>query len=207
MCASTSFRDVCLITQSHARLHALTNALFCCWNISLFLLPLLPDLFLLFLHFSMPPHSSFPVPPHSSFLVPPHSSFPVSSLFLYFPVPPHSSLPVFAHSLFSVFAHFSLPVFPVYRLLSAESPDELEPTVQYKGSVSRPPIYEGDLDPIHFKLHAIEIHQFVPLPNQPSPPFVTALPNTPSVQDIAKCGDLFGPPPSGWADAGENPLR
>ncbi|CDJ43025.1 hypothetical protein, conserved [Eimeria tenella] len=79
--------------------------------------------------------------------------------------------------------------------------DELEPTVVYRGAVNKPPEYGGELDPISFKLHAIEIHQFVPLPNMEAPEFVKALSNGIMTSDVSGLEKFFGGHvPPGWAD-------
>lgn len=94
--------------------------------------------------------------------------------------------------------------------VSGES-NELEPSVVYRGAVSKPPEYGGELDPISFKLHAIEVHQFVPLPNQEIPEFVRKLGGlgegpkevSPTAAGGAPDGGLdklFLSVPSGWAD-------
>ncbi|XP_022589452.2 uncharacterized protein LOC34623090 [Cyclospora cayetanensis] len=79
--------------------------------------------------------------------------------------------------------------------------DELEPSVVYRGSVNKPPEYGGELDPISFKLHAIEIHQFVPLPNVETPEFVKALSEGITTSDVSGLEKFFGGQvPAGWAD-------
>ncbi|CDJ49385.1 hypothetical protein, conserved [Eimeria brunetti] len=79
--------------------------------------------------------------------------------------------------------------------------DELEPSVVYRGAVNKPPEYGGELDPISFKLHAIEVHQFVPLPNMEAPEFVKALSNGIMTSDVSGLEKFFGGQvPPGWAD-------
>ncbi|KAL8424593.1 hypothetical protein Efla_003709 [Eimeria flavescens] len=79
--------------------------------------------------------------------------------------------------------------------------DELEPSVVYRGAVSKAPEYGGELDPISFKLHAIEIHQFVPLPNVEAPEFVKALSEGITSTDASGLDKFFGGQvPAGWAD-------
>lgn len=79
--------------------------------------------------------------------------------------------------------------------------DELEPSVVYRGAVNKPPEYGGELDPISFKLHAIEIHQFVPLPNVEAPEFVKALSDGIMTSDVSGLDKFFGGHvPAGWAD-------
>ncbi|CDI77359.1 hypothetical protein, conserved [Eimeria acervulina] len=79
--------------------------------------------------------------------------------------------------------------------------DELEPSVVYRGAVNKPPEYGGELDPISFKLHAIEVHQFVPLPNTEPPEFVKALSNGIMTSDVTGLEKFFGGHvPPGWAD-------
>ncbi|KEP59879.1 UNVERIFIED_CONTAM: alveolin domain containing intermediate filament IMC10 [Hammondia hammondi] len=76
----------------------------------------------------------------------------------------------------------------------------LEPSVVYKGVVSRPAVFAGNLNPISFKLHAIEIHQFIPLPNVRVPEFVKALPDGLMATDVSGLDRFFGSVPTGWAD-------
>eukprot|EP00070_Physeter_catodon_P050355 XP_028357249.1 uncharacterized protein LOC112062874 [Physeter catodon] len=83
---------------------------------------------------------------------------------------------------------------------SEEEQSELEPTVTYRGAVSMPAEYGGELNPITFKLHAVEIHQFVPLPNVRVPEFVKALPDGITTADVSGLDKFFGPVPTGWAD-------
>ncbi|KAL8454513.1 hypothetical protein Emed_000234 [Eimeria media] len=79
--------------------------------------------------------------------------------------------------------------------------DELEPSVVYRGAVNKAPEYGGELDPISFKLHAIEIHQFVPLPNVEAPEFVKALSDGITSTDATGLDRFFGGQvPAGWAD-------
>ena len=79
--------------------------------------------------------------------------------------------------------------------------DDLEPSVKYRGVVNKPPEYGGELDPISFKLHAIEIHQFVPLPNVEAPEFVKALSEGIAATDVSALDKFFGGHvPAGWAD-------
>ena len=79
--------------------------------------------------------------------------------------------------------------------------DELEPSVVYRGAVNKPPEYGGELDPISFKLHAIEIHQFIPLPNVEPPEFVKALSDGILSTDVSGLEKFFGGQvPAGWAD-------
>lgn len=81
-----------------------------------------------------------------------------------------------------------------------EAASNLEPSVVYKGVVSRPAVFGGNLNPISFKLHAIEIHQFIPLPNVRVPEFVKALPDGLMATDVSGLDRFFGPVPTGWAD-------
>lgn len=81
-----------------------------------------------------------------------------------------------------------------------EAASELEPTVTYKGAVSKPAEFGGELNPISFKLHAIEVHQFIPLPNVKVPEFVKALPDGLMTTDVSGIDKFFGPVPTGWAD-------
>lgn len=90
------------------------------------------------------------------------------------------------------------PFFPDFRPEDAAS--ELEPTVTYKGAVSKPAEFGGELNPISFKLHAIEVHQFIPLPNVKVPEFVKALPDGLMTTDVSGIDKFFGPVPTGWAD-------
>lgn len=83
---------------------------------------------------------------------------------------------------------------------SDEEQSELEPSVTYRGAVSMPAEYGGELNPISFKLHAVEIHQFVPLPNMRVPEFVKALPDGITTADVSGLDKFFGPVPTGWAD-------
>ncbi|PFH38741.1 alveolin domain containing intermediate filament IMC10 [Besnoitia besnoiti] len=81
-----------------------------------------------------------------------------------------------------------------------EDSGSLEPSVVYKGVVNRPAVFGGNLNPISFKLHAIEIHQFIPLPNVRVPEFVKALPDGLMTTDVSGLDRFFGPVPTGWAD-------
>ncbi|SBT79707.1 inner membrane complex protein 1j, putative [Plasmodium malariae] len=52
----------------------------------------------------------------------------------------------------------------------------VNPTIEYVGKIDKPPIDGGKLDSISFKLHAIEVHQFIPVPNMPKPKFLDLVP-------------------------------
>lgn len=87
--------------------------------------------------------------------------------------------------------------------ISPPSGCDLEPTVEYKGAINKPPRFAGNLEPISFKLHAIEVHQFIPLPNVDTPEFIKMMPynKLDTVSDgVGEIGKIFGPVPAGWAD-------
>jgi hypothetical protein len=48
-------------------------------------------------------------------------------------------------------------------------PQELRPSILYAGVEHATPEFVGDKKPLQYKLHAIEIHQYVPIPGQPDP--------------------------------------
>ncbi|SOV12375.1 Pf77 protein [Plasmodium gaboni] len=89
---------------------------------------------------------------------------------------------------------------------SSYSSDFLEkspvnPSIEYLGKVDKPPIDAGKLDSISFKLHAIEVHQFIPVPNLPKPRFLDLVPSQQYEQnDISSLQNVFGQVPEGWVD-------
>ncbi|SOV74753.1 inner membrane complex protein 1j, putative [Plasmodium sp. gorilla clade G3] len=89
---------------------------------------------------------------------------------------------------------------------SSYSSDFLEkspvnPSIEYLGKVDKPPIDAGKLDSISFKLHAIEVHQFIPVPNLPKPRFLDLVPSHQYEQnDISSLQNVFGQVPEGWVD-------
>lgn len=85
-------------------------------------------------------------------------------------------------------------------LIEAPIGCDLEPTIEYKGAINKPPEYGGVLQPISFKLHAIEVHQFIPLPNVETPPFIKMLPKSASGISKDNIEKMFGPVWTGWAD-------
>ncbi|CRH00923.1 inner membrane complex protein 1j, putative [Plasmodium relictum] len=89
---------------------------------------------------------------------------------------------------------------------STISSDHLEkspvnPTIEYLGKIDKPPIDGGKLDSISFKLHAIEVHQFIPVPNLPKPQFLNLVPPEKLEQNDVSClQNVFGSVPEGWVD-------
>ncbi|KMZ79839.1 Pfs77 [Plasmodium vivax India VII] len=77
----------------------------------------------------------------------------------------------------------------------------VNPTIEYLGKIDKPPIDGGKLDPISFKLHAIEVHQFIPVPSLAKPQFLDLVPPE-QVQnnDISSLQNVFGQVPEGWVD-------
>ncbi|GAW81815.1 inner membrane complex protein 1j [Plasmodium gonderi] len=77
----------------------------------------------------------------------------------------------------------------------------VNPTIEYLGKIDKPPIDGGKLDSISFKLHAIEVHQFIPVPSLPKPKFLDIVPPE-HVQnnDISSLQNVFGQVPEGWVD-------
>ncbi|KAF8820819.1 alveolin domain containing intermediate filament IMC13 [Cardiosporidium cionae] len=80
--------------------------------------------------------------------------------------------------------------------------NDLEPTVEYKGSLKKDSVFGGNLDSISFKLHAVEIHQFITLPNLEVPQFIQTLPDIDVSTRRSEIESFFGPVPAGWADPG-----
>ncbi|SCO93170.1 inner membrane complex protein 1j, putative [Plasmodium malariae] len=77
----------------------------------------------------------------------------------------------------------------------------VNPTIEYVGKIDKPPIDGGKLDSISFKLHAIEVHQFIPVPNMPKPKFLDLVPPENFEQnDISSIQNLFGSTSEGWVD-------
>ncbi|ANQ09160.1 Uncharacterized protein PCOAH_00034670 [Plasmodium coatneyi] len=77
----------------------------------------------------------------------------------------------------------------------------VNPTIEYLGKIDKPPIDGGKLDSISFKLHAIEVHQFIPVPSLAKPQFLDLVPPE-QVQnnDISSLQNVFGQVPEGWVD-------
>lgn len=48
-------------------------------------------------------------------------------------------------------------------------PKELRPTVVYAGVEHAPPEFAGTKGPLGYKLHAVEVHQYIPIPQQEDP--------------------------------------
>lgn len=63
----------------------------------------------------------------------------------------------------------------VYELSDSEGYEgaQVKPSVIYGGAEAEPPKYCGKLPSKNWKLHAIEIHQYVPIPGVPDPKFMT----------------------------------
>lgn len=77
----------------------------------------------------------------------------------------------------------------------------VNPSIEYLGKVDKPPIDAGKLDSISFKLHAIEVHQFIPVPSLPKPRFLDLVPSQQYEQnDISSLQNVFGQVPEGWVD-------
>ncbi|SBS85303.1 inner membrane complex protein 1j, putative [Plasmodium ovale] len=77
----------------------------------------------------------------------------------------------------------------------------VNPTIEYLGKIDKPPIDGGKLDSISFKLHAIEVHQFIPVPNLPKPKFLDLVPPEKfENNDISSLQNVFGPPSEDWVD-------
>lgn len=77
----------------------------------------------------------------------------------------------------------------------------VNPTVEYLGKIDKPPVEGGKLDGISFKLHAIEVHQFIPVPSLPKPRFLDLVPPEKiENNDISGLENVFGSVPEGWVD-------
>lgn len=77
----------------------------------------------------------------------------------------------------------------------------VHPTIEYLGKIDKAPIDGGKLDAISFKLHAIEVHQFIPVPSLPKPKFLDLVPQEKiENNDISCLENVFGSVPEGWVD-------
>ncbi|ETB56735.1 hypothetical protein YYC_05121 [Plasmodium yoelii 17X] len=77
----------------------------------------------------------------------------------------------------------------------------VSPTIEYIGKIDKPPIDGGKLDAISFKLHAIEVHQFIPVPNLPKPQFLDLVPPEQfENNDISSLHNIFGKSSEDWVD-------
>ncbi|CAD2108576.1 Pfs77 homologue, putative inner membrane complex protein 1j, putative [Plasmodium vinckei] len=77
----------------------------------------------------------------------------------------------------------------------------VSPTIEYIGKIDKPPVDGGKLDSISFKLHAIEVHQFIPVPNLPKPQFLDLVPPEQfENNDISSLHNIFGKTSEDWVD-------
>lgn len=88
-----------------------------------------------------------------------------------------------------------------YNNMDLLNKSPVRPTVEYLGKVDKPPVEGGKLDGISFKLHAIEVHQFIPVPSLPKPKFLDLVPPEKiENNDISGLENVFGSVPEGWVD-------
>ncbi|VWU49371.1 conserved protein, unknown function [Hepatocystis sp. ex Piliocolobus tephrosceles] len=73
--------------------------------------------------------------------------------------------------------------------------------IEYLGKIDKAPVDGGRLESISFKLHAIEVHQFIPVPTLPKPKFLDIVsPEQFENNDISSLKNIFGTVSEDWVD-------